>query len=102
MRGVEARKNLRACFEIVAAEVTRRKMARSSQKARLVASAATSAGLISKHALSAGRFSRLVSPHPCPLPWGEGARQAAHRRSARIGSLDGLLPIPPLPKGAGR
>src|SRR2546425_12750028 len=41
----------RACFEIVAAEVTRRKIARSSQKTRLVTSAATSAGRISKHTL---------------------------------------------------
>ncbi len=36
--------SLRACFEIVAAEVTRRKIARSSQKTRLVTSAATWAG----------------------------------------------------------
>src|SRR5882724_4289072 len=38
-------------FEIVAAEVTRRKIARSPQKTRLVTSGDTSAGRISQHAL---------------------------------------------------
>src|SRR2546426_907944 len=74
MRGVEARKNLRACFEIVAAEVTRRKMTRSSQKTRLVTSAATSAGLISKHALS------VVRAGPSSLD----PRRAAFREGANL------------------
>ncbi len=42
------------------------------------------------------------SPHPGPLPWGEGDTQSGLQLTERASSADTLTSIPPLPEGDGR
>src|ERR1051326_3262659 len=62
-----------------------------------------SSGFIAQdHFRSVCRFVRVIPPHPCPLPWGEGEPFAAMGKEEALRTIERRTALHPLPKGEGR